>query len=444
MNLNINNSLQFRVNKLSLIIKSGTIDITNIFEELNLYDSLFIPVLSAKILISDSLGLYGKLLFDGSETLMVDISKDDNINTLNFVKSYRLYSVTDKINVGLNSQRYILNFVSDELFYSDQKRINQSYENTYSEVAKQIIVDHLLAPSTVLGGYFNDSLGVKKIVIPNLKPLEALQWCAKRAINPNGGADFIFFQNAVGYNFASLSRLLSQTEILDIKFQLKNVKGSTTFDDFSNARALQVVSQVNAIDKIRSGVDASKFIGFDPITGMFNVEKNISYADHYSSISHSNPNPNTTIIENREGKTNVEMYDARKSLSIFGTPRQLSEYIKKNDPESISKEDDTENYKSQRLSVLQNLINKRLRVVVAGNFQLTSGMNVNLMVPNFGVKETGDSNEDQSLSGKYIIIAARHIIGFHKHETILEVASSSSNKDGVYRSSSDQLQGALS
>lgn len=74
---------------------------------------------------------------------------------------------------------------------------------------------------------------------------------------------------------------------------------------------------------------------------------------------------------------------------------------------------------------------KRLKLVMPGNFQLTSGFNVNVLVPNLGKKEKGDSNEDISLAGKYVIVSSRQIIGFDKHETIIEVASSSNDNDFI-------------
>jgi hypothetical protein len=293
-------------------------------------------------------------------------------------------------------------------------------------------------PESSLGGYFNDSIGVKDITIPNLSPIDAINWCARKAINNTGAADFIFFNNLIGYNFASLSKLLSLDDIIDIKFQPKNLKSSNPFSDISNARALQVISHVNAIDRVKSGVDASKFVGFDPLVGLFNSEKQISFMDHYNTISHSNKTPNISIINTRDGKTNLEMYDARQTLSIFGTGRNLSEYIKKNDPDMLSKLDDTENYTNQRKAIFKNLINRRVRVVMPGNFQLTSGLNVSLDVPNFSVKSPGN-NSDDTISGKYIILASRHIIQYSKHETIIEVATSSTNNSGVYQSTQDQL-----
>jgi hypothetical protein len=74
---------------------------------------------------------------------------------------------------------------------------------------------------------------------------------------------------------------------------------------------------------------------------------------------------------------------------------------------------------------------KRVKIVMPGNFQLTSGFNINLIVPTAGKKDKGDDNNDASLSGKYLIVASRHIIGYEKHETIIEVATSSSANEFI-------------
>ena len=59
MTLDVNQSTQFEIRELTLVVKGGSIDITKVFEEINLYDSLFLPVISGNILIRDSIGLSG-------------------------------------------------------------------------------------------------------------------------------------------------------------------------------------------------------------------------------------------------------------------------------------------------------------------------------------------------------------------------------------------------
>ena len=200
--------------------------------------------------------------------------------------------------------------------------------------------------------------------------------------------------------------------------------------------------QNDSIDKTRSGVNAGRFIGFDPMTRTF-ASKNISYADHYTNMKHGNDNPNVSFIKNRDGQLNLEAFDSRKVLSSFATARKFSEYIKNNDSASISKDETYESYLFQRKAIFKNLMAKRLKLVMPGNFQLSSGFNVNFNAPVYGKKVKGDDNEDSSLNGKYIIVATRQVIGHNKHETIIEVASSSTNVEYQQASTPQQTESIM-
>ena len=443
MSIEIQKSTQFRINELVIVSKGGPIDISNIYEEINIFDSLFSPVISGSVLIRDSIGLSGRLIFDGSESILIDITKDENSDIASYKRSFRIYKQANRTNEGLNSEMYTLNFVADELIYSDQQRINQAYENVYSQIVGRILENYLKIPKKDLKGFFQETFGIKRIVIPNLRPFEAIEWCARRAVDNQNSPNYLFYQNIAGYNFVSLSGLLVKEDLLEIKFEAKNLSGSDAFDEISTARSFEVVTQNDMIEKTRSGVNSGRFIGFDPITRTIN-SKTVSFADHYSSMRHGNKNPNFSVIQNRAGETNENTFDARKSVSIFGTNRQFSNYIKSRDPNSLSKIDDRENYLFQRKAIFSNLMSKRIKVTMPGNFQLSSGFNVSVKAPFFGIKEPGSDNDDVSLSGKYIIVGSRHIIGYDKHETIIEVATTSTDNDVIPSSVSSQTSEVLS
>ena len=89
----------------------------------------------------------------------------------------------------------------------------------------------------------------------------------------------------------------------------------------------------------------------------------------------------------------------------------------------------------QRKAIIENLLSKRLKVVMPGNFELSSGYNVNVDVPYIGSRSNDYENKDVSINGKHIIIATRHIIGFEKHETIMETATTSNDLDFIPKSS---------
>ena len=431
-------STQFFLDELVLVTKGGKIDIKNIYAEINIFDTLFLSVMSGNILINDSIGISSKLLFDGSESLLISIKKDKDSDILDFKKAFRIYKQTERNSERPGMESYLLHFTSDELLYSDQQRINQSYETNYSKIIESILVDYLKVPQNNLGGTYEFSSGIQKVVIPNLRPLEAIESCTKRALDSNQSPNFMFFQNVAGFNFATLSSLLTQPAVLDISYETKNINGGTSFDEIGGARHLEVVSQNDNIERTRSGVNAGKFIGFDPVTRTIRT-RNISYGDHYSNMKHGNDTPNFTQIQNRGGAKNSEAFNSRKTVSIFDFNRQYSEYIKKNDPTTLSKGTSIESWSFQRKAIIKNLMSKRIKLVMPGNFQLSSGFNVNLNVPIIGEHR----GEDKSISGKYIIVASRHIIGFEKHETIIEVASSSSDIGFISASDAEQQEEIL-
>jgi hypothetical protein len=444
MSISVKKSTQFTINELYIVTKTGeTIDIKAIYEEISIFDSLFTPVMSGNILIKDSVGLSGILLFDGTEMLLMDISKDANSDIANFRKAFRIYKQSSRKNNGMNSEMYVLHFAADEIMFSDQQRVNQSYEGTYSSVVGKILTNYLKVPENQLGGRYEDSIGVRKISIPNLRPLEAIEWCAKRAVDKNQSPNFMFFQNMTGFNFVTLSTLLSEVDVLDVKIETKNQSKSNPIFEMSTARGFEVIAQADSIERTRSGINAGQFIGFDPITKTTS-KKQINFDSVYNSLKHANDNPNLSIELNRAGQDVRQSFDSKKTVSIFSAAQQLSGYIKEKDPTVLSVLDNFENYIFQRKAIIDLLMSKRIKVAMPGNFQLSSGFNVNVAAPTLGKKEKGSDNLDPSMNGKYLIVASRQIIGYDKHETIIEVASTSTNNEFIPAASPKQNQAYLS
>jgi hypothetical protein len=442
MSFEIQKSTQFKVKELTIVTKIGNIDVKDLYEEINIFDSMLVPVMSGFILMRDSVGLSGKLLFDGSESILIEVLKDENSDVAGFRKAFRIYKQSDRKNDGQNSESYILHFVSDELIYSDQQRITQSFEGTMTDIVQKILTNYLKVSENNLGGIYEPSSGLRSVTIPNLKPLEAIEWCAKRSVDVNQSPCFMFYQNLLGYNFATLSTLLTEDELLDIKFEIKNQSKGDAISDIGSPRAYEIIAQTDMVEKTRSGVNAGQFVGFDPMTGTI-AKKNISFNDHYGEMKHGNDNPNQSAIQNRDGKDATEAFESKKTVSIFSAAKQFSNYIKKNDPTSLSLENNYENYLFQRKAIIQNLMAKRIRFAMPGNFQLTSGFNVNVIAPQFGEKEKGDDNDDPSVSGKYLIIASRQVIKYDKHETIIEVATTSTNNEFIPSSNPAQTDEIL-
>lgn len=427
--MNLIEPTQYRIDEMFIVTKGGSrISIENIFEELNLFDSLFLPAISGNILIVDSKQIIKSLIFDGTEVIGFSMSKGIGAGFAPFKKSYRIYSLTDRRNRNQTTETYILHFVSDEFIFSGQQKVDKSYETTYSDVVDKILTNYLKVSKNSRGA-FQDSYGIRKIVIPNLPALDAIEWCTKRALSVNNSPEYLFFCNAEGYNFLPLSTLLTRNSILNISFTPKNLGEGDEFFELSRARSFEVLSQYDLIDKIQGGVNANKLLAFDPLTKSFG-SKDISLDEIYKLVEHANKNPIDAVIHNRDNETTTHnSYDAKQALSINNQFRGKSNYVKESDPTSISKNEPYELFVTQRKAIMNNLMTKRLKITMPGNFQLTSGKNVNFETSGFGTHSKGnEGNDDKSISGKYIITGTRHIISSTRHLTVMEVATDSTNQ----------------
>ena len=438
--MSIIQSTQFEIQNLAITTRDGSLgfDVRSIFEELNIFDNLLMPCMSGNIVLRDATGFASKINFDGSEYLEVDILKDThNEDSLFLKKRFVIYKLTDRKELNQKSEIYTLHFVSEEYILSEQKKIRQSYTGTHYDMIVNILNDHLMVPNETIvdgtkSGFGNlePSKGIHNYVVPNLSPFDAIQTITKRAISNSGTPDYLFWQTQLGYNFMPLSSLMGFDSFYKITYGVKNISElnseTNVGDELYGARDIKIISQFNMAENIQSGVYAGRFIGFDPLTRTVQVQE-MSFDKIYGLTKHANDYSINTGVYNKEGNRATQMYDSRVTLYPFQEKRKESEHLKKKDSETITYIDDSHNYILQRKVIFANLMQRRIRLTMPGNFFLMSGINVDIEIPNRYLEE-GVDGVDESLSGKYIITGVRHIIRFDKHETVIEVATDSTKK----------------
>ena len=426
MSLNLSQSTQFKIKDLTLITKLGNVNIAGIYQEINIYDSMFMPCIRGEILIQDAIGLSSKLLLDGSEYLSMEILKGEESGPTTFKKTFRIYKQSNRENINQNSEIYILHFASEEMIFSEQKKVNQSFNGTYTDIVNVILKKYLGVTSKKLG-LIENSKGLHTVIVPNLSPFDTMDWLSKRAVDSDSLPNFLFFENKYGYNFVSLTELIKREPIMNINFEPKNLSVSGG-QEFYGAREAKIINSTNYIESIKNGVYSGKFIGIDLLTRKVNINQ-IDFNQTYNKTKvHLNKYPNFTTAANRDGKDAAHMFDSKVSLYAFATTRKDTSWVKENDAQTGTNIDDTHAYVFQRAPILANLLQTTIHLNIPGNFGVTSGAIINLKMPiKSGKTEVGEGL-DQTLTGKYIVTATRHVIKGDMHETVIEVATDSTNK----------------
>lgn len=434
MSLTVTQSTQFTIEELILILPSNQkYDLTGVFTEINLFDNLFMPCVSANILLTDANNLSDKLKLKGQEKIKITISKA-NDKMLRFEKEFVIYSLTNKKNINLTSSSYVLNLVSEEFVFSEQQKLSQNFTGLYSESVTRILNNYLRVPNASPSngrsgvGVIYPTTTIQDFILPTITPFESINWITKRALwkNPKGGEyspDFLFYETAQqGYNFVPLLFLMDLDSAFEINVKPKNVDENVA-EEFLGARDVKVLSQFSLLDSVRDGVYAGKFIGFDTVTRTQKITtvKNV----YESTVTNKRQfSPNLALnAKSKDRKDFTQMTDSRIVSYPFALPRTTVEYIKENDPEATSLIDNAELYVFQRKAIFSNLMQRRLQVAMPGNFGLFSGRMINLNVPKFSYNDGSKQSLDKTLSGKYIITGTRHVIRYDKHETFIEVCT---------------------
>ena len=194
----ITQSSQYTINPrgITLVTKLGDINLAGMFQELTIFDSIFNPCMSGTVLIQDAVGLSNKLSFDGSEILLIDIGKTENVAVIK--KSFRIFKQSSRTSVSSGSEMYLLHFVSDEYILSEQSSISKAYNNSYSEIVKDILKNYLLLPDDKIF-FVEQTKGIRKIILPNQTPFWCLDFCSKRAVDFDLSPTFLFFENNHGF-----------------------------------------------------------------------------------------------------------------------------------------------------------------------------------------------------------------------------------------------------
>ena len=109
--MSLQEASQVVTKKVIITTSGGDIDVTSLFDTIEIFDSIFTTQVSGHIVITDALGLSGKLSFDGTDVITIQIGKSSQSDIAETKKAYRIYKQGNRRNVNQTSERYVLYFV---------------------------------------------------------------------------------------------------------------------------------------------------------------------------------------------------------------------------------------------------------------------------------------------------------------------------------------------
>lgn len=287
------NPNSYLVTSIDLTNHAGrVIDISRIVTDFTINESIYLTSVTAKFSIQDSVNLFEEMQLIGQEIIRVKLVRKDNLpgaieKTIDLTLYITEYPLYGRSTHKQHMQVYTISAISKHAYISQFKVLSRAVKGLTSNLIQKILQDDLLVPSsniTVIGNPISQFQGI----IPNMKPLDAIEWLRRRTYDKDGSPFYIFESVTEGIILRSLSSMVkSKTNPLYatyIESKGYNARPITEKDYFSKASRIIEISSILKLSKVsagRSGAYASTNHFLDMSTKTY-VVTTFDYNKHFN------------------------------------------------------------------------------------------------------------------------------------------------------------------
>ena len=412
----------FEIDVAEIITSNGTsVPIIPNLITITIYEDIELGAVTGELLLHNSFSFSNIGPLIGQEYFKLKIrtptvNHPDDI--IDFTENmFHIYKVGARISGGESTEGLYLYFTTSEFMKNNRTRISKTFEGTYSDIVKKLLIDYLDCKKTP---HIEPSSGVKKIVSPNLKPFDIIKIATREAVTEEKNSPtFLFYETLNGkYHFRSLDSLYIQeskwfytTTIGGSKVEkggLLNVKGELeTLLSYN-------VSHNNMMNDTIIGVLGSKLITHDIFNKSYS-EHIYNYFDNFDNEGH---------IDNGKARYSETPIDQKKNRvsdftgRIFLQPTTIKDVDKFTDGsqqtdsgkfEFAAKNPDK--WLQRRTSQIEGIKNGiSVKASVHGNTVISAGDIITLDIPfKTQVEVKGNPHKsDRFLQGKFLLARVRH------------------------------------
>ena len=426
-----------------------TTDIKRVMVELNIYESIYSNGLTGSIVVGDAQNLIGKLQINGTERISFKLSTPGTENQRDMVDAsvetghpFHIYKITDRRQLNSNTLLYTLHFASREFMRNLRTKVSQAYNGRLDLSVMDILTDENYLDSKKQIS-FEPCGNSDKIVIPNLRPYDAINMIAKRSLpEKSNGVGYYFYETTKGIYFRSWDNMVSVRGSYDRPTKQDFFYMPMNIDRDPNSYEDKINHDYQSVESYRflnnfHDVAANTVLGtyaHNVIT--YNIF-NKSYKKSDYNYEYEFANSKHTDVANE--KSNRERYAIAASSFVDQDDKKISDYKESR----VSLQPTTQFLHNEEkgagygIDVLQDGI-KHAQGESQVN-QVTNGTVLTMVVKGQSYLEAGDlikfnmlandpSNPtmfDPQYSGKYIITKIRHQVNDKKYTMALECAKDS-------------------
>ena len=408
------NAFDYKITSCIITGSSGQkMEFRNIVVEFNYYEDLFSNCITGNLLINDSMGYIDILQLQGFEYLTLILDKPGLGASI--TKEFRVSNITHRTMTKQTNENYIINFCSEELLLNEQYRVSKSYNSVLvSDIVVDIALNRLKIPNDKL--VVDKTIGLRDIVLPNFKPIQAINWIttfAKGDGSGDVGSPYVFYEDRDGFRFKSILELFKQPIYKTYEYEakgLKSPKNPIVFnlaDDVTDVIRYEAIKSFDSVSAVRNGSFANKMHTVDPLRLKLG-ESNFDYNQYFQQAGKLNPYQVPNSATNRFGDT-VDSTPGVVKFCMTTTGQSINPYIK--DKKITINENRVEETVPLRTAQLALFCNNRFKLLIPGDVDMTIGRVIVWNLPQISYNDSSRTKKDDEFySGKYLVTAVRHNI----------------------------------
>ncbi|MDX1532738.1 MAG: hypothetical protein R3230_00870 [Nitrosopumilaceae archaeon] len=377
-----NQNGQYDLNRLELIIPEGDrIDLSSIYIDISLYESILTPTMSGSVSIIDTNNLYNFNMLGNGEEILIDFNTSGS--DVSIVFHGVVYKTSPPARVSEHSSGIVLHFVSKEMINSNRTIIGDSF-NAESSV---IVSDVFNRIRNVKNIDIVRSKNIHHFVSASHKPIELISDLAGRSESTMGEYGYLFYENNKEFVFAPIE-FLYNTDILGQYFYsnsgVYNDVNKKEEEAFNNIQNYEIVSVSDLLEQIDDGVYGSR------VSNLNLLDKEIVDIE-YDNVSNFRKDRSVAKVPNLRNLVNSNM-DDRTEVRYWPT---------------------NESFHKTRFYNLRTLLNSQryaANISVFGDTTNKVGATIECVLPVWGTEAQKNGDVPDPYSGKCLIMEIKHTL----------------------------------
>lgn len=423
-----------RVDEISIVSDlnpSEKWDIKPLVQEISIYESLTSPFLMADMVVVDALALTSIIPLVGQETVTISFKTPHTAVLKPINVTMRIISVENMARAHTRAVNYIIHMASPEYFENIKTRIMQSYrQKTISEMVESIHSDYLLAQKPLEASQTD---GQRTIVIPNMSPIQAINFLSREAKSADYKAsNFLFYENCDGFNFITLEELMTRRHPVIDKYWATikdydnpnrsprdDAGGGSGGPSRQSTKPYEML-KINHFEFIhlfkadrtgaRGGWENTAYF-IDPIYSEFNF-KEYDYFTNYSDIK--------KIDIGKMLSQDNNLISSKKSMINYFITNQSGSGV------DTDQKPDFWHLKAADQGLVDNIL---VEVSIPGDSERRCGDIIDLQFPEWGGTDDVEGNVNKYISGKYLVIGIRHMYNTDGYVCVMQCAKNAYHQD---------------